>query len=340
MTSQPRSGTRPHDWSGVPLARTDLGQAMYDRGWQLVDNGVRLDTIAWDADEVLWDWVMSATHTARGIPRFARTRDLSHREFMRLKPGIWELLWGMHHASLEAGHDPYIRIWTAGYQWRLWRIAKDLPGLTDLLGPPASVALGPESLAAHPRVMCRGDTLGALMEMLKPERRSWLDELAPRVRHVLVTRVQKKRGQAGLKIPELAELWGREGFGAVRILVDDAASNGRAFAATGRTAIRPVHPAPRIFGRVPNTVWRDPHRRLASQRGDIVGPLADSLAQVVAEGFPARQIPIHPIGNENHTTLSFTMDIPGHIIEAQWVAPMNALRAALVSPSAQLLSKS
>ncbi len=297
----------------------------------MVDAGVRLDGIVWDADEVLWDWVMSVASMVRDVPTLFRTRSiLSHTEFLRLKPGIWELLWGMHHASLERELDPYMRIWTAGYTWRLWRIAQHLPGFTALLGPPADVDLGPSSFDTHPRIMCRSHTTGALVQMISPGCRGWLDELPPRIRHLLLTHVQRSSGHAGLKIPELAELIGKPGFGASRVLVDDAHDNVARFVAAGRSAVRLNQPAPRLFrGRVPNAVWRRPQRHLDAVAGDIASPLADALTELAGAGYPGRRIDIYPADAEVRSTLSFQLDVPGDIINAEWVAPTRALKRAL-----------
>ena len=65
--------------------------------------------------------MLSYLNRARAIPRLIK-RDLSHREFFRVKPGVFELIWGMHHESKERGEDPFMRVWTDGYPWRMWRI--------------------------------------------------------------------------------------------------------------------------------------------------------------------------------------------------------------------------
>jgi len=322
----------PRTYADVPLPKTPYGEQLYSRGRELVAAGVHLDALVWDADEVLWDWVMSVASVVRYLPRVMRTRSLlSHSEFLRLKPGVFELLWGMHHASLERDLDPYMRIWTAGYTWRLWRIAKDLPGFTQLIGPPASVAAGPSSFAGHPRIMTRADTVAAIIQLVAPESRPWLDALPQRTRRVLLTSIQQPRGHAGLKIPELAQLLGKSAFDTARVLIDDARKNVSRFAATGRPAVRPNHPAPNILrGRLPNTVWRQPERRLNAVLGDIATPLADTLHDLAMEGFSnSRAIEVHALGTQPHPTLAFTLDVPGAIIDAEWVAPMKALKAAL-----------
>lgn len=109
-------------YADVPLPKSKYGRTYYEKGRELIaSHGVVLREVVWDADEVLWDWVMDLSGMARAIPRLIK-RDLSHREFFRVKPGVFELIWGMHHESKERGEDPFMRVWTDGYPWRMWRI--------------------------------------------------------------------------------------------------------------------------------------------------------------------------------------------------------------------------
>ena len=99
----------------LPLHPTRFGRALYERGRALIASGVRLERILWDADEVLWDWLMSGVELLKILPRATMRGDLTHSEWVVPRPGMLELLWGMRHESLARDLDPHMRIWTSGY---------------------------------------------------------------------------------------------------------------------------------------------------------------------------------------------------------------------------------
>ncbi len=145
--------------------------ALYEAGLALVaDHGLGPADILWDADEVLWDWAIGFGRLLPVSPKVI-LRHYGHREWIALRPGMTGLLAGLHDGAARAGQDPYMRIWTAGYPWRLWRIFQEIPAFTTLLGPgPGGLALSPEALAAHPRVMARGDLVRIILALLDDTR--------------------------------------------------------------------------------------------------------------------------------------------------------------------------
>lgn len=322
--------TQPLSFEDVPLPHSEFGRALYRRGRELVAGGLRLDALIWDADEVLWDWVMALSHIGRGLPRAVRMRSLlMHEEFIRIKPGIWELLWGLHHESLARGLDPYMRMWTAGYSWRLWRIAQEFKAFEGLVGPPAAAMAGPQSFVEHPYILTRTDTVHALQSVLDGKGEDRLDDLS---RRVITSACDKGRHLAGLKLPALARAIGRDKFAPARVLIDDADRNSRWFAEAGGTALRLRHPAPHIFGgRVRNMVWRRPLTRLARTPGESANALADALWAAHQDGYPQGVRDVLPRGEQRYDNLEFEILVPPDVLEEQWVGPMRSLKGSLQS---------
>lgn len=316
-------------YEDIPLLESDLGREAYRRGRALVEeHGLVLDRIVWDADEVLWDWVMDAGRILRDVPSLLR-RSLGHREWMMAKPGVFELIWGMRHASIEAGEPAHMRVWTNGYPWRLWRIAREISGFAALLGSPADD--GPEGAAdfrRHPRIFSRLDFIEVARRLVSPSiRRRELASFSASSRRVIDEQFQRNPYDSSLKIPELAALVGKEEFVEAEILVDDQPSNVRRFAETGRRGVRVVSDAPRVlFGNVPNTVWRAPVEALRELSNDLGGALADALQEVAGES-KSDIVSARPSARpDSYTPLEFTIDVPDERLRSQWIAPMRALK--------------
>lgn len=302
---------------------TELGERAYRRGRDLVErHGVRVADLVWDADEVLWDWAMSGARLFAQVPLAVFGR-LGHREWVAVRPGLLELLWGMRHASEELGLDPDLRVWTSGYPWRLWAIMRKVPGFAELLG-----AGHPDS---HPRVFTRPDYVAVVKPLVADPstRKQHLATMSPAARDTIDKQLAEKPHDSGFKIPELAVLAGRQAFATAKILIDDAGRNVRWFHATGRSAIRVRSVTPRVFGKIPNSAW-DPLRFLREVASPIAFQIADALERLYrdptprieeAKVTPDPQVPPSP---------PVVIDVPSQVLWNQWIHPMRELERAFM----------
>ncbi len=323
--------TRNYD--SIPLPSSAFGGEMYRVGRALVQaTSIRLDQIVWDADEVLWDWTMKASRMLKpGAFRWGR--DLGHREYYVVKPGIFELIWGMRHASLEEGGDGCMRIWTNGYPWRLWRIGRHIPGFGELLESPSQPPpTGRGALARHARIFYRLDFIRLVERWLDrgwpSERREW----SPESRALIVEELTRDPCDSTLKIPELAAWYGKEGFGSSEYLIDDRVHTIERFVAAGRCAVLVSAPTPRIgCGRVPNTVWRRPIPTLIRLLRGVARPIAASLRRLAASSKPAwerAQSGEVPLGYPLRT---FAIDVPDGALRREWLHPMRRLERRIAT---------
>lgn len=318
-------------YEDIPLGPTDFGETLYRRGYALVsEHDLGLDEVVWDADEVLWDWLMDASRMlGSAIPNIF-TLDFSHREYYTVRPGIFELIWGMHHASLDAGRDPYMRVWTNGYPWRIWRVAAEIPGFAELLGPPASVTEGlHDSFIHHPRVFYRGDYVDAVAQLLGDLGRieELLADVASPIRRLIARQLEHSPFDSSFKLPELARLREKEGFRCARILIDDRFQNVDRFVASGRSGIHLRSHSPRILlNRVPNTVWSSPREWLDRLVSDVALDIAAALERLAhrrASGVIS--VDASPTAHE-HQLLEFDIDVPDHRLRDEWIEPLSALK--------------
>lgn len=318
-------------YDDVPLPRSRFGAELYQAGYRLVaESGLRLSQLMFDADEVLWDWVMSFDHVLRHIPRFLASRDLGHREYIRIRPGIFELIWGMHHASLERGLDPHVRIWTNGYPWRVWKISTFVPGIDVLLGAPASTSAGPESFWQHPRLFSRPDYVDAVLPLVDFRARgSALRDLSPAVAALIEEHLATKPHDSSLKLPELARHRDARAFHETAILVDDRAQNVARLAQTGRRGVVVHSETPTlILGRLKNVVWRDPFVQLRRMSNDSARHLAEAL-RLFAEGKGGEMIGVRGVRSvDDYPAIELTIDIPDSILRRQWVTPARSVKRA------------
>lgn len=313
----------------IPVPASDYGARAYDRGRRLVEeHGLRLDEIAWDADEVLWDWLMDASEILGDVGRLIR-RDVGHREWVMPKPGVFELLWGMRHASLEVDQPAHLRIWTDGYPWRLWRIAREIPGFAELVGPPADASEGAwETFRDHPRIFSRVDFAEVAERLCWPgPRRRLLSECSARSRAVIDEQFRRDPYDSNFKIPELASFAGTDAFEDVRVLVDDRRENVARFVATDRWGVRVVSDTPRVlFGAVPNTVWRRPERRLDALDNAIGAPLAEGLERIIGASNPTSVRAEPDPEPEEYPRRKFAIEVPDERLRDEWLEPMRELR--------------
>lgn len=314
------------------LRPTAYGESLYRRGRELVTRGLGLEHLVWDADEVLWDWALSGVRLLSQMP-LALFGRLGHREYVAIRPGMLELLWGMRHAALELGRDPHVRIWTSGYPWRLWRILREIEGFDELLGPPSSLA-HPDAgvLGEHPRVFTRPDYVAVVRDLLDPvERERRLGTLAEPARSAIARQLAARPDDSGYKIPELALLSGKRAFEHARVLIDDARNNVEWFKAAGRSAVHVRSRTPRIaFGRIPNSAW-SPTRFLARSGHGVALAIADALAVLTAS------IDQRPTIAEAHLSEPddgppnriIAIDVPNAVLWREWINPMRDLRRAM-----------
>lgn len=322
-------------YQDIPLPHSEFGEELYLVGRRLVEEqGVRLHELVWDADEVLWDWLMDARRMLRRAPGSLKSLDLwpldfGHREYYLVKPGVFELIWGMRHASIERELDPFMRVWTNGYPWRIWRIAQEIPGFATLVGPPAEEGADDHrAFAEHPRIFYRTDYALVAHDLLDPQRFAELVvDFPAHVRDLVDAQFARNPFDSSFKLPELAPLRGKSGFGQAKVLVDDARRNIRRFVASGRHGIHVVSHSPRlIFGTVPNTVWGSPVEALERLANEIAHEIADALARLAGQDHPARVAVRSESLAEGYVPVQFFIDIPDERIRAEWIEPMRELK--------------
>lgn len=315
-------------YADVPLPHSRFGEAQYRAGRCLVaDGAIQPAELVWDADEVLWDWVLDLRRVLRFAPRFLWTRDLGHRELFRLKPGVLELIWGLRHAALERDLDPYLRIWTNGYPWRLWRICLELPGLARLLGPPCSQPHAPpDAFSDSPYIFYRRDYVKVIGRLIGSGEPGLLGDLPPKPRQVLRQALRTDPLNANLKVPELARLAGKSGFTKSTVLVDDQKRNVARFVATGRRGIVLKSPRSGLWrGQPPNTTWRDPEQDLARLGTAAAPPLAEALRRLARGDGPLLIAPARDKPGD-HRPVSFSIHVLDRRLRAEWIVPLKQLR--------------
>lgn len=317
----------PRTLRDTPLPPSPFGQGMYQAGRALVtEHGLRLPHIMWDADEVLWDWVMDATRAWPPTLAQVTLRDMGHREYIRPKAGLWELLWGMHHASLELGLDPHMRIWTNGYTWRIREVGRHIPGFDQLMGAQDSSL---EGYRALPNLFARGDFATAARHILPAKDRAALLEHAPQeARDTILRELRQAPFNSNLKIPDLAPLARKEGFSEVYILVDDRRDNIERFVHSGRCGVHCLNWSSRILlGAVPNTCWRDPLAALEQGAGSATADIADALRAFAQDRSPRRleaRATLRP--QEPYPKQEFWIEVPDARIRSGWIEPMRSLK--------------
>lgn len=309
-------------FSDVPLLPSKYGESAYESGRKLVVDGVELAHIMWDCDELLWDWVMAAPELLRGFPHALRGR-FGHVETVRLKPGVFELLWGMHHESLALGQDPHMRIMTNGYPWRLYELSKYIPGFVDLIGTPAQDDRY-SGWRGHSRVFTRWDYATVAESALFHARlgTSIFEEASNR--EILERHFQKRPFSSSFKLPELAQAVGKTGFDDIRILVDDHFTNIRRFAASGRVGVHAVVPGTPQKGRIPNTTFGPPNAYLDQISGDIVGALAGALLEASKKTSGIVRAESQPMSSAE--ALQFEIVVPWDRIGPEWIQPLRRIK--------------
>lgn len=317
-----------HTYQDIPLEQSAFGEELYESGRALVAAGVTPDRVMWDADDVLWDWMMGMVNLTPRLPRLILFKNMQHREYLVRKAGVFELLWGMRHAALERHLDPLIRIWTDGYPWRLWRLSEHIPGFATLLGVDAK---DPKSFADSLNIFCRPDYVRALRVVWHQEHRdAWLSTLPELVRATVLEQFVVDPFDTSFKLPDLATLIGKSGFSRVDFLVDDAEKNMRRFIASGRSGVHVISKAPRVlFSRVPNTAWFRPNRSLVKRQSTVMRKVASALLELAQKplGFSQSVDALDPpVGVVPQT---FFIDVPNVRITREWIEPMRALKSEL-----------
>lgn len=319
-----------HSYADIPLEASPYGRRLYAAGRRLVaERGVRLKSLVWDADEVLWDWVMDARHMVRELARSLAFFDLSHHEYYLVKPGIFELIWGMHHESVERGFDPHMRIWTNGYPWRLWRIASEIPGFCRLLGSPARAETDDhDAFISHPRIFYRTDYVRVVGQLIEAEGvGDVFGECEGHVRALIEAQLERDPFDSSFKLPEFAQLADKSGFEGARILIDDTSHNVRRFVASGRHGIHVACDTPRlVFGTVPNTVWGEPRRVLEGLANTVATEVASALDEIWEREHPTRVSVASSESVEDYRALRFEIEVPDNKLRAEWLDPIRRLK--------------
>lgn len=312
----------------VPLPASEFGLKMFIRGQALVRAGTLPAHIMWDADEILWDWTMSAQSMVRELPATLRHRELTHSEAFQIKPGALELLWGMRLQALASGQDARVRIWTNGYAWRLWAIAQHVPGFATLLGLDEGESW--EHFEEAPNIFCRSDYVRAVEPLFSTTKRMmWLEQIPWRAREVIKEHLATNPYDSSFKVPEIAPLVGKVAFDQIKILIDDRWMNAQRFARTGRVAICvPAHPLRAFFSLVPNASWSQDELLALSPLGTaVMEKIADGLDQLdrlergTVLSVSSQVLPFE------YEPLRFKIEIPDGRIRQHWILPMDELRA-------------
>ncbi len=324
----------------LQLAESPADLALYEAGREIVaSGGPGPADILWDADEVLWDWAVPFGRLLTVSPKVV-VGHYGHPEWIALRPGIIGLLAGLHDGAVEAGRDPWMRLWTAGYPWRLWTIFQQVPAFLRLLGPglDGAIPTSPEALGVHPRLVARGDLIRVIMGLLDENQEpELLARLPPAVRPMVEQQVLENPGHGGFKLPEIAVLAGKDGVSSTAVLVDDTRANIDWFVASGRTGVWVRSDAPRVlFGKVPNSLWLHPDRWLARVDQTLAVAIAVALGRattpgevVVAEPQLAEPMPWPGFPRPANPPRIFRVDIPNRIFWSEWFGPMKQVKRAV-----------
>lgn len=326
-TTRRQEEGRLHSFRDIPLPATDFGARLYEIGRELVRAGIRPARVMWDADEVLWDWIMDLGDLGRRLPQMLRGK-IGHTETLLRKPGIFELLWGMRHEAEAQGEDPNLRIWTNGYAWRLWAIAQKLDGLAALLGlDPADR----DGFAQAPNLFCRADYVEVLRKIWAPQaRQAWLAGLSPERRRTVETQLARDPFDTTFKLPDFAAVIGKNAFTAVDYLVDDAAFNVRRFVSSGRSGVHAEGSAPAIaFSKVKNTAWRRPESALTTSMKTTADGIAEALLELADAPLGTRKNVRGRASAAEELSRPFFIEIPNEPIRTEWITPLRTFRQEL-----------
>ncbi|MEZ4459485.1 MAG: hypothetical protein R3E66_07095 [bacterium] len=309
-------------YSRLGMPTTEFGDTTYQLGLDLARDGIRMSELVWDCDELLWDWVMDGRELARRLPALTQQK-FGHTEFVRIKPGMMEFLWGLSDGNAALGHDPFMRIATNGYPYRLFLMAQQLPWLADLVGPPANAAKY-TGWRSHPRILTRWD-YAKVAELALHGAQLGLDVFAGSTNAELLRQHFRRRPfNSSFKLPELAALVGKDGFANTKILIDDHTSNVTRFHRSGRTAIHAIVLGTPQKGRVPN-VTLDVQAHLDRVCTDIVQPVEQALRAALARPPQVVQAHTQPLPR-GAQSLELTLEIPSDRIGAEWVEPLRRLK--------------
>lgn len=313
---------RPSGYQGISLPASPFGEFAYGLGQRAGAGDLGLEHIMFDADEVLWDWVMTTSDIVRGIPKLLRSRDLGHREYIRVKPGTIEFLCGFRDARSERGADPFLRIWTNAYPWRVRALCERLPDLAGLLGGDTAGGIW-----EHPRLFTRPHYVDLMSEVfLSGGMETFLEGIQPGPRELVRAHLETTPTDTTLKLPDLAVHLGKAGFGDVRVLVDDRRSNVERFAASGCGRVglwvdNPPHPS--VHRKLPNVTHGAATPYLEHQSQPFVQALSDALTSLPDNGLvtlPARE------NARGYRATEFAISIPDDVLRAQWTGPPKQLK--------------
>ncbi len=315
-----------------PLPKSEFADELYARGRALAEAGLRLQHIVWDADEVLWDWALDGRRAALGVPKMFFKREYGHREWVRLKPGVWELIWGIKDVQDDLGDTGFMRISTNGYAWRLFRFAHEIPGFADLVGEPADAEVY-RGWNGHPRMFFRTDYVRCMQELFAADAEGEVEAAVSGLngaRELVLSHFQNTPFETSLKLPELAQLLGKPGFDDAFILVDDSGKNVKRFAASGRIGIKAVVPAKHTSKIPPNVAFQNPRAHVRTLSNNVAIALAEQF-EVALEQRGESAFLVAESSNtvpSNYRATEFTVDIPSERIGGEWFQPVQRLKDA------------
>lgn len=302
------------------IAADPFTRACHAAGRRLVEaHGLLPAQVAWDADEVLWDWVIDA-RTIAAEPRSLLSRSLAHTQHLRFRPGMLSLLHGFVEAAAQRGHDARLRIWTNGWGSRVLDIAAAVPAFGQLLGAPAT--------RPWPRVetlFTRRDFERAIALSTHPG--------APG-RGIVQRQLARDWTDSTFKNPWVAAEGGAQAMAAVDLLVDDTRANAERFARGGHRAVW-LERAPRTdaLAWTAHLTWGAPLAvlRAMGRRSATLG-LADALARAAhapaGSVLSARLAPCPSDADAVELALTF----PHDEVSGEWREPARRLAVQRALP--------
>lgn len=315
-----------------PLPKSAFADELYARGRALAEAGLRLQHIVWDADEVLWDWALDGRRAAFGIPKMLFKREYGHREWIRLKPGVWELIWGIKDVQDELGDPGLMRISTNGYAWRLFRFAQDIPGFAELIGEPADANVY-RGWNGHPRMFFRKDYVRCMQELFAADAEGRVDSTVADMNgaaDLVRNHFKDTPFETSLKLPELAQLLGKPGFDDAFILVDDSGRNVKRFAASGRIGIKASVPAKHSSKIPPNVAFQSPKAHVKTLSNNVAIALADQFEVALEKRGESAFLNAESSDTvpSDYIATEFVVDIPSERIGGEWFQPVQRLKDA------------
>lgn len=264
-------------------------EILKERGIALAQAGLKPSQLAFDLDETMWEW---------SAPVFRQpTILLEHREYIFLREPILALLDGIATDT----KTPFC-IWTAGYGYRLDRVAEKNPTFKRVFGVTEE---GSESLA---HIVTRRNLASAL------ERQpSLIPHSGP--------------GLAAEKIPGAPTAAGKPIVDAARVLIDDKEHNCQRFidAGGGRSAIWLKQTVRRRENTLPGWQIMPPKPKRWADG------IADALEEIL--GGKTGIFPVNPVPSQ-HSIEPIRISLPHSVFMRDWIQPSRTIKQCAENHSA------